>query len=80
MELLDLHCPIGWVSDGCRDLPSSDVPGVQGLTEIKFLTDGVLLRELAEDPLLSAYRCACASSQPCRRHECHHPVTMPNEV
>ena len=27
----------------------------QGVTEIKFLTDGVLLRELAEDPLLSAY-------------------------
>ena len=30
-------------------------PCPQGVTEIKFLTDGVLLRELAEDPLLSAY-------------------------
>jgi HrpA-like RNA helicase len=32
------------------------VPIAQGVTEIKFLTDGVLLRELADDPLLSAYR------------------------
>ena len=29
----------------------------QGLTQIKYCTDGVLLREMMEDPLLSNYRC-----------------------
>lgn len=28
----------------------------QGVTKIKFLTDGVLLREMMDDPLLSKYR------------------------
>ncbi|KAK9723670.1 hypothetical protein RND81_05G016700 [Saponaria officinalis] len=28
---------------------------VQGITRIKFLTDGVLLREMMDDPLLSKY-------------------------
>ena len=30
--------------------------GGQGRTQIKFCTDGVLLREMMDDPLLSAYR------------------------
>ena len=29
----------------------------QGVTKIRFCTDGVLLKEMLEDPLLSAYRC-----------------------
>lgn len=29
---------------------------VQDLTAIKFLTDGVLLREMMDDPLLTKYR------------------------
>ena len=33
------------------------VIALQGVTRIKFLTDGVLLREMMEDPLLSKYRC-----------------------
>lgn len=28
----------------------------QGMTMIKFLTDGVLIREMMEDPLLTKYR------------------------
>jgi ATP-dependent RNA helicase DDX35 len=28
---------------------------MQGLTKIKYVTDGVLLREMLDDPLLSAY-------------------------
>ena len=31
---------------------------MQGVTRIKYCTDGVLLREMMEDPLLSTYRCA----------------------
>ena len=30
--------------------------GVQGVTRIKYLTDGVLLREMMQDPLLLKYR------------------------
>ena len=41
----------------------------QGLTCIKYCTDGVLLREMMEDPLLSTYRCnaatACGSNRRC---------------
>lgn len=29
----------------------------QGLTQIRFCTDGVLLQEMLQDPLLTAYRC-----------------------
>lgn len=34
------------------------MPGnaLQGVTSIKFCTDGVLLREMMQDPLLSDYR------------------------
>lgn len=28
----------------------------QGVTSVKFLTDGVLIREMMEDPLLTKYR------------------------
>ena len=34
----------------------SDAICIQGVTRIKYCTDGVLLREMMEDPLLSAYR------------------------
>ena len=33
-----------------------DASNVQGVTSIKYCTDGVLLRELNDDPLLSSYR------------------------
>lgn len=44
-------------------------PCLQGVTKIKFLTDGVLLREMAEDPLLTQYRSVsqlnfCATATP----------------
>ena len=35
------------------------VLAMQGVTRIKYCTDGVLLREMMEDPLLSTYRSEC---------------------
>ena len=32
---------------------------LQGVTRIKYCTDGVLLREMLEDPLLTKYRYVC---------------------
>lgn len=36
---------------------------VQGMTQIRFCTDGVLLQEMLQDPLLTAYRCASSDGQ-----------------
>lgn len=52
------------------------LPGVvplQGVTQIRYCTDGVLLQEMMEDPLLSKYRCGhamtasevCVYTRPC---------------
>ena len=30
---------------------------LKGVTRVKYLTDGVLIREMMDDPLLSRYRC-----------------------
>ena len=30
---------------------------LQGVTKLKYCTDGSLLREMMDDPLLTAYRC-----------------------
>lgn len=35
------------------------VNGFQGKTELKFVTDGLLLKEMLSDPLLERYRYAC---------------------
>lgn len=46
---------ISWVLLYVIDVKWYCLP-VQGVTRIKFLTDGVLLREMMDDPLLSKYR------------------------
>ena len=44
---------------------------MQDRTKIKFCTDGMLIRDMLEDPLLSSYRyldlpcCECSLSQHC---------------
>ncbi|GJY22960.1 probable pre-mRNA-splicing factor ATP-dependent RNA helicase DEAH9 isoform X1 [Tanacetum coccineum] len=42
------------------------------LTRIKFLTDGVLLREMMDDPLLSKYRC-------CDLYFCYFDISVNNK-
>ena len=35
---------------------------LQGVTKIKFVTDGLLLREMMDDPLLTRYRYVAATA------------------
>jgi hypothetical protein len=37
--------------------PHSPLPPQTQSTRIKYVTDGVLLREMMDDPLLTRYRC-----------------------
>lgn len=40
------------------------------MTQIKYCTDGVLLREMMDDPLLSNYRCSvylCCNCKPANK-------------
>ena len=39
---------------------------LQGVTQIKYCTDGVLLREMMEDPLLTTYRSGSMDISQCR--------------
>ena len=53
----------------------------QGRTQIKYCTDGVLLREMMDDPLLSAYRCDSRAAGVCTEHKlwqncCRHPKVV----
>ena len=43
-------------------------PAMQGVTRIKYCTDGVLLREMMEDPLLSTYRCVLSPKRKYVQH------------
>ena len=53
---LSHSCAFFWLTFGLMMRTNCFALLQQGVTSVKFLTDGVLIREMMEDPLLTKYR------------------------